>query len=840
MVRCRDVSGDSPAAAISDRYRVIRELGRGGMGVVYLAHDQQRDMEVAIKLCTYPQLSPLHIKREFRVAAALRHPNLVEFYELACHKHSAYFTMEYIDGCPLRLYVSPSAAPRREDSDARSYITASAASTKTLPQTAPPPPRSVPDGRGAEAVIPSPEVDFDRVRSVIGQLAAGLACLHAGGVVHRDVKPSNALVTDDGTVKLLDFGLARDTDRLDPIDGEDHLVGTAAYLAPEYVEHLRVSSAIDLYALGVVGYELCTGSPPFGGTLYSIARMQRGIIIPPARARNPDVPADLDALLSALMSADPGRRPSASEVAQTLRATAEIAMPAPAPQPVVGRSSELGRLRQLFDDAASPRLILITGASGLGKSTLMARALQHLRPETTLLWRGFCHERERVPYRAFDAIVDDLADVLQANERLLDGLPFAAALARVFPALAESLAPFVVDASPAAKDLRVERERALVAMAELIARIGDGGRVGDKPGYRTVIAIENLHWADPESVELMTMLLHLDRPVTLIATCTTEPFRDDRGDHDRREDRDHGDLPPFIAELAYDHAATARIDLAAMSELELIEIAAAAAPALAAVEHHEIARNAAGNPSLADLLARDAEERARSPRSTAEPRRLSRLVAAERQVAAAVATAAGSATFDQLRFVTELPSRTVQSALRALEAARILRAMPSQSGESTYRYYHELLRGTGYAALSEAERRQLHARFAAWFEKAAGMRPSFQSLAEHWNLAGQRANAARWALAAADASLGRLAFGAAASWYSRAVEMSALAPEEASSLAKVIRRARIGYAEATYLRGDIAVAAQLFRELMILDDLAPEHWRRRLADAERVLAERAQ
>jgi hypothetical protein len=99
------VSGDNPAAAISDRYRVLRELGRGGMGVVYLAHDQQRDMEVAIKLCTYPQLSPLHIKREFRIAASLRHPNLVEFYELTYHKHQAYFTMEYIDGSSLRSYV---------------------------------------------------------------------------------------------------------------------------------------------------------------------------------------------------------------------------------------------------------------------------------------------------------------------------------------------------------------------------------------------------------------------------------------------------------------------------------------------------------------------------------------------------------------------------------------------------------------------------------------------------------------------------------------------------------------------------------------------------------------
>ena len=76
------------------------------MGVVYLAYDRERDMEVAIKLCTYPQMSPLHIKREFRVAASLRHPNLVEFYDLIYHKHLAYFTMEYVDGISLRKHVS--------------------------------------------------------------------------------------------------------------------------------------------------------------------------------------------------------------------------------------------------------------------------------------------------------------------------------------------------------------------------------------------------------------------------------------------------------------------------------------------------------------------------------------------------------------------------------------------------------------------------------------------------------------------------------------------------------------------------------------------------------------
>ena len=668
-------------------------------------------------------------------------------------------------------------------------------------------------GPPVEATTPPPKVDFDRVRDVLGQLAAGLARLHAGNVVHRDVKPSNALVTRDGTVKLLDFGLARDSERLEPIDGDGHLVGTAAYLAPEYIEHLAVSPALDLYALGVVGYELCTGNPPFGGTLYSIARMRRRVAVPNAKVRNPAVPEDLDELLNKLMSPDPAQRPSAAHVAHLLRADPEEVAPMTLSQQVVGRSTELAQLRRLLDDVASPRLILITGAAGIGKSTLMQSSLSHLRPEETLVWRGFCYERERVPYRAFDAIVDDLADALSASERLLDDLPFAAALARVFPALAEPLAPFIVDATPPAEDLRVERERALVAMAELIARQAESATGIDGRGYRTVIAIENLQWIDAESAELMAMLLQLDRPMAIVATCTTET----EGGGDGGDEA----LPAMIAELVRDHSSTSRIDLTPLGEAELLAIVEAAAPGLAAEEQKVLARDAARR----GVARPRPRKKAMTPEDT------------ERLVSAAVATAAIGATFDQLRFATDLSSRQVQSALRSLEGERVLRALPSQSGEPTYDFYHEVLRVQAYAAIPEDERRRLHASFAMWFEKASG-RPSFQALTDHWHRAGRHSEAARWALAGADASLGQLAFAAAADWYNRALVMTELASESAPALAMVIRRARIGYAEATYLDGDIAAAARLFRELCSLDFSNREHWIRRLADAEQVLASR--
>jgi hypothetical protein len=291
-----------------------------------------------------------------------------------------------------------------------------------------------------------------------------------------------------------------------------------------------------------------------------------------------------------------------------------------------------------------------------------------------------------------------------------------------------------------------------------------------------------------------------------------------------------------IAELARDHAATARIDLSPLGVSELLAIVETAAPRLLPHEQRALAAAAAGSPYLAEVLARDADRHGVDPASRPPPVSESG-DAAERRVRAAVATAGTGATFDQLRFVTELPSRQIQSALRALEADRVLRALPSQSGEPTYDFYHEVLRSAAYASIPEVERRQLHAQFAGWYTKS-GTRPAFQALTEHWHRAGRHAEAARWALAGADASLGQLAFGAAADRYRRALEMSQLAvvSDPEPSVAMVVRRARIGYAEATYLDGDIGGAARLFRELSTLDTTNREHWLRRMYDAERLLS----
>ena len=223
----RVLSTEGIGRFVGDRYHVVRELGRGGMGVVYLGRDLRREMDVAIKVrgVTH-QSATLWLKREFRAVATLRHPNLVELYELVAHEDSCYFTMEYLPGIDPRRWVErdPELFRSAEPSDqtTRTALPIQAAHTEVslTPRTAAPLLRGV------------PLVDFGRVRVVLAQLAEGLAFLHARGVIHRDVKPSNAIVTE-GAVKLLDFGLALEQRRAEhELSRETRVVGTAAYLAP--------------------------------------------------------------------------------------------------------------------------------------------------------------------------------------------------------------------------------------------------------------------------------------------------------------------------------------------------------------------------------------------------------------------------------------------------------------------------------------------------------------------------------------------------------------------------------------------------------------------------------
>jgi predicted Ser/Thr protein kinase len=347
------------------RFELIREVGAGGMGVVYEAHDQVLGRTVAVKV--FHDRSPEtidRVKQEFRVAAAVRHPNLVRLGELFEHDGSLCFSMELVHGVGLSTWV------RAGDHHAR-------------------------------------------VRAAIGQVAGALAALHRAGVVHRDVKPSNVVVTPDERVVLLDLGLAA------TIGGKAlEVAGTVEYVAPRVAAAAAPTPAIDLYALGVTGFELLTGRTPFDGTPAEIlvAKCERE---PPATTGVAGVPAALDATIVAMLAREPSARPAARDVEAQL---ADAPTPARRRRRIttrhrelIGRADELATLLAATEElsgADRTTLFLVRGAAGVGKTALLSAFATAAAARGHVVAMGRCSAREHLRYNAWDALIDELARYL--------------------------------------------------------------------------------------------------------------------------------------------------------------------------------------------------------------------------------------------------------------------------------------------------------------------------------------------------------------------------------------------------------------------------------------------
>jgi serine/threonine protein kinase len=260
---------------VAGRYEVERTLGGGGMAVVYLARDRELGRPVALKVLADTLADDAEIRgrflREGRLAARLSHPNVVRVYDAGEQDGRPYIVMECVDGESLAELL------RRE-------------------------------GR----------LDPNRVVEVGLQASAGLEHAHRAGLVHRDVKPANLLLTSDGTVKVADFGIAHAVGGT-RVTEVGTVLGTAAYLSPEQAFGGEVTAASDLYSLGTCLYELLAGEPPYRqdtlGELFS--RREAG---PPPPLRG--VPAALEAVVTRCLEQDPRERPaSAAELAQLLAGT---------------------------------------------------------------------------------------------------------------------------------------------------------------------------------------------------------------------------------------------------------------------------------------------------------------------------------------------------------------------------------------------------------------------------------------------------------------------------------------------------------------------------------------
>lgn len=528
------------------RYDVVGRLGRGGMGTVYAARDRERGSMVAIK--TLPSADAgagLRLKREFRVVADLTHPNLAPVYELSQVDGLWFFAMAQIEGVSFTEWARGQlSAENTHWTFSRTLQTSRAA----LPSSGGLTTRQLEDGEPwlppsqEPAVASPPDRPMGEIRQALSQLAQGAAALHAVGIFHGDLKPSNILVDDAGQVILVDFGLSGH--RSGGRDNPGEVAGTPIYMPPEQLAgELEDGAAADWYALGVLMYRVFTGWFPFvtSSILDLHFKKQHHLPRPPAELV-PEVPPDLSELCMDLLEPNPNARPPTARIMAVLgvegAAPASLAGSARSErQPrvhFVGREEELTLLERAYGSSRSGHLVVAhcSGPSGMGKSSLLASFLAGVTLlDDALVLRGRCYERENVPFNAFDRIVDELARHLASvGPGTAEVLPtWTAELATVFPALTTvDEVQRRLEQAHLPADPRELRRRAWVAMAELLAAIRQDRMV--------VITIDDLQWADTDSAQLLMELIGRPQPPALLLVMSYRP-----------EARDNASLERFFA-----------------------------------------------------------------------------------------------------------------------------------------------------------------------------------------------------------------------------------------------------------------------------------------------------
>src|SRR3954469_14976385 len=264
-----------PATRVfANRYELGEAIGHGGMAEVYLAHDRLLDRQVAVKVLS-PQFAtdPVNVerfRREAQAAAGLNHPHIVAVYDWGEEDDTSFIVMEYVPGQTLREIL--------------------------------------------QAHVRLGPTDAARIAA---EIADALSFAHAHGVVHRDVKPGNVLITPQGQVKVTDFGIAR-AEASEPLTKTGAVLGTATYFSPEQAQGFALDGRSDVYALGVVLYEMLTGVAPFtAASPVSIAYKHVREAPAPPSSINPEIPGAMDRIVLTAMAKDVAAR---YQSAQDLRA----------------------------------------------------------------------------------------------------------------------------------------------------------------------------------------------------------------------------------------------------------------------------------------------------------------------------------------------------------------------------------------------------------------------------------------------------------------------------------------------------------------------------------------
>ena len=719
------------------RFRVLRHLGSGGMGAVFEAIDQHTGAHVALK--TLHASSPdalFYLKNEFRSLQDVAHPNLVNLLELVEESGRFFVIMELAPGLDFLSYVRPGFVPRLPVG--MSETRRVAASPRVAEA------RSEPHGAGVSLG------DDARLRAALAQLVAGLCALHASGKLHRDIKPSNVLVTDAGRVVLVDFGLATELSARDAQDA-GRGVGTRDFMAPEQAAGQRVTAAADWFSVGVVLYLALTGELPFQGAGVARRRLEG---FRPVRELRPDAAQDLSELCAALLELDPARRPSGSRVLEWLGLGTSQKSSGSAL--FVGRAQELAVLRAAAESSREHAVTaFVVGDSGVGKSTLVREALERLAVPHALVLSGRCYERELVPYKALDGIVDALSHCLLELEpsELEAVLPAGAAiLARVFPVLAR-VPGFSLDGPISGEALEL-RARAFSALRTLLANLAERRPV--------LLYIDDLQWADADSHLLLSDLLAEPNSPKLCVVATARPPAPG--------------APDRIAALSEQLVDVRHIALEPLTLTDAHRLAESVIGASVEVGMaRAIAEESAGHPLFVVALAQHASTAGGLPSSPlrlddALFARVESITPAARRLLEFVAVAGAPLEAELARQLAAADHESYAASSSALRVARLLRST-TEHDDARIEPYHDRIRETVLARLGMEERRACHARLAEVLESCGWADRDPQTLVRHLEGAGLPERAAQQAELAAARALDTLAFDHAAELFSTALRL---------------------------------------------------------------------
>jgi tetratricopeptide (TPR) repeat protein len=463
---------------LGNRYQVEETLGRGGAGVVYRAFDLKLQRPVAVKALNTSPAGPdqgvERLRREAALLSRLAHPNIVGCYDLGEEAGQPYLVLEYVAGCTLRDLLEAHDAP----------------------------------------------FPLETANHIIGEVLAALSVAHQAGVIHRDLKPENImlagvepedafdldLATLRPQVKVMDFGLAYLSGD-GRITSENLVAGTALYLAPEAALGQTADARADLYAVGLIWYELVAGRFPFRGhePLVVISQHLHGTPISP-RWHNADVPPALASLILKLLAKTPADRYQTAAAVLTDLENVQYSRGADQPLThaslleaiargrLVGREEEIALLRDAIETMShgTGGVVFIEGEPGIGKTRLTCEAGLYARLKGAQVYTGHCYDADlTLPYQPFIEIVKDYVQTnIQPGSTGHLPVSLAAELVKLAPGLEAHLgvAPASAEISPAEARLR---------LFEAVTTLFTGGT------DPLLLILENLHWASPPDLSLL-------------------------------------------------------------------------------------------------------------------------------------------------------------------------------------------------------------------------------------------------------------------------------------------------------------------------------------------------